>query len=238
MKTSFRLPIPVAARAVAFAGLLLAGCGPAIDPAAKADIDRRFADATPGTRNFQAPLDFVPRPFVVGQWTEYKLTDANGRPGFMTMKIVGTENDAFWFESTQESYTGKTATKMLLHVGDRMNPGSVDIRAVKTRDRKGNVNEVPPEVLQFMKSTYQNAVSMLAVSWQGQPQEDATVPAGVFAGCFKAQTSASWGPWHATSVSWSHSAVPISGLVKSHGIDKPTSMELVGFGDSGAASDF
>jgi hypothetical protein len=38
-------------------------------------------------------------------------------------------------------------------------------------------------------------------------------------------------------MSWSHPAVPLSGMVKSQGIDSPTTMELVAFGESGAKSE-
>jgi hypothetical protein len=38
-------------------------------------------------------------------------------------------------------------------------------------------------------------------------------------------------------MSWSHPAVPLSGMVRSEGIDKPSSMELVAFGQSGAVSE-
>ena len=75
------------------------------------------------------------------------------------------------------------------------------------------------------------------MSWQGQPQEDAVVPAGMFSGCFKMRTDASWGPWSTASMSWSHAAVPLSGLVRSQGLDKPTTMELVAFGMTGAVSE-
>jgi hypothetical protein len=34
-----------------------------------------------------------------------------------------------------------------------------------------------------------------------------------------------------------HPVVPISGLVKSTGLDRPTSMELVGFGETGGTSE-
>ena len=93
-------------------------------------------------------------------------------------------------------------------------------------------------MLSLMRSSYQGALSTLVMTWQGLPQEDATVPAGTFAGCFRARTDATWGPWHTANTSWSHAAVPLSGLVKSQGIDKPTSMELVEFGLSGATSEF
>ncbi|HEY5089208.1 MAG TPA: hypothetical protein VIK30_04525 [Polyangia bacterium] len=222
---------------LSLSALAFTACGPSIDPAAKADIDRRIAALAPGTHAFPAPTAFAPRPFVVGQWTQYKLTDGNGQPSFMTTKIVGADGDAFWIESARDSYVGKTVSKMLVFIGDRMNPQSIDIRAVRMRDKNGRVTDVDPQVLQFMKASFQGAVSMLVISWQGQPQEDVVVPAGAFAGCFKMQTDASWGPWHAASLSWSHPAVPISGVVRSQGIDRPTTMELVAFGDSGATSE-
>ena len=78
---------------------------------------------------------------------------------------------------------------------------------------------------------------MLFISWQGQPQEDAAVPAGTFAGCYKMRTDASWGPFSTASMSWSHAAVPLSGLVRSQGLDKPTTMDLVAFGLTGATSE-
>lgn len=219
-------------------GLIVAvGCAPAIDPAMKADIDQRIATLAPSGQAYAPPTAFTPRPLVVGQWTQHKVIDGKGRPSFMTSKIVGEEGGAFWFEAVHESYTGKTVTKMLAFFGDRMNPQTIDIRAVKMRDKDGRVNEFPPAMVQMMQSTWRSALANLVLSWQGQPQEDAAVPAGTFVGCFKMRTDVSWGPWHGASLSWSHPAVPLSGMVKSQGIDQPTTMELVAFGDSGAQSE-
>jgi hypothetical protein len=92
-------------------------------------------------------------------------------------------------------------------------------------------------MIQLMRSMWQSSVNMLAVSWQGLPQESVTVAAGTFTGCFKARTDATWGAWHSASTTWMHAVVPISGLVKSVGIDHPTTMELVGFGEIGATSE-
>jgi hypothetical protein len=78
---------------------------------------------------------------------------------------------------------------------------------------------------------------MLAVSWQGHQQEDMNVVAGNFAACIKARTDANWGGWYTSSVTWMHPAVPINSLVMAAGTDRPSSMELVGFGDTGAASE-
>ena len=65
---------------------------------------------------------------------------------------------------------------MLVAFGNRTDPNQVEIRGVKTKDQKGNVTEMPPPVIQMMQSTYRGAVSMPIISWQGLPQESATVP--------------------------------------------------------------
>jgi hypothetical protein len=222
------------------AAVTSSACGPSIDPAAKADIDRRVAMLQPGSAAMPAPAPgmFAPMPFAVGQWTQYKMTDDKGQPSFITQKIIGQEADAVWLESVNEAYTGKTITKMLVAFGSRMDPNQVEIRAVSMKDARGNVNEIPPPVISMMQSTYRGAVSSLLISWQGLPQESTAVPAGRFDGCFKARTDAQWGPWRSVADSWAHPAVPLSGTVRSMGVDKPFTMELTAFGTSGAVSEF
>jgi hypothetical protein len=220
-------------------GLLsVAACGPSIDPAAKADIDARIAALGAPKQSFPAPAGFVPTPFAVGQWTRHKLIDDKGQPSFMTYKVIGQEGDAFWLEVVTDQYTGHTMMKMLLAIPNRMDASTIDIRALAIKDKNGHVTTLDGPMLSLLRGSYQSALSTLVISWQGLPQEDATVPAGTFTGCFRARTDASWGPWHTASTSWSHAAVPLSGLVKSQGIDKPTSMELVDFGLTGAVSEF
>ena len=215
----------------------LSACGPSIDPAAKADIDRRSSLLSPGAQAYPAPGAFMPRPLAVGQWVQYRMVDDKNQPSFLTHKVVGAEGNAFWIEGVTESYTGKQVTKILAFLGDRTNLSAVEIWGVKTRDHKGHVQEFDKSMLSIMQGLWKGAIEGLIVSWQGQPQEDATVPAGRFTSCFKARSDVAWGPWHSASTGWSHAAVPISGLVKSQGIDKPMTMDLVGFGDTGAVSE-
>jgi hypothetical protein len=218
----------------------LSACGPSIDPAAKADIDRRVSALQPGANAVPAPAPgvFAPMPFAVGQWTQYKLTNDKGEPGFLTYKIIGQEGDAVWVEVVNESYTGRTMQKMLVSFGNRMDPNTVEIRAVTTKDAKGRVQEMPPPVVSMMQSTFKGVISTMIINWQGLPQESASVPAGKFDGCFKARTDAQWGPWRSVADSWSHPAVPLSGAVRSQGVDHPFTMELAAFGTSGAVSEF
>jgi hypothetical protein len=222
----------------AFSGVLLPACGPSIDAAAKSDIDQRVAALGAPRQAFPAPGGFVPMPFAAGQWTRHKLVDDKGQPSFMTYKVLAQEADAFWMEIVTEQYTGRTMMKMLLAIPNRADPSSMDIRALSIKDKNGRVTNLEGPLLSLMRSSYQSTLSTLVISWQGLPQEDAAVPAGTFAGCYRARTDATWGPWHTANTSWSHAAVPLSGLVKSQGIDKPTTMELVDFGLSGAVSEF
>jgi hypothetical protein len=221
-----------------FASLLLVACGPSIDPAAKADIDRRMASLQVGSNTVPPPAAFEPMPLAAGQWTQYKMIDDKGQPSFLTQKIVAEEAGAHWLETLHESYTGRTAQRMLVAFGNRMDPSQVQIRAVKMKDASGKVTEMPPEVIAMLQGTYRGAVSSLVIRWQGLPQESAAVPAGRFEGCYRARSEAQWGPFRSTSDSWAHPAVPLSGTVRSVGVDKPYTMELIGFGTSGATSDF
>jgi hypothetical protein len=217
---------------------LTSACAPSIDPAAKADVDRRVGALSAPRQAFPAPAGFVPMPFAAGQWTRHKLVDDKGEPSFMTQKVLAQEGDAFWMEVVTDQYTGRTMMKLLLAIPNRMDPNTIDVRVVAIKDTKGHVTNLDGAMLSLLRSTYQGALSTLVMSWEGLPQEDAAVPAGTFAGCFRGRTDATWGPWHSANTSWSHAAVPLSGLVKSQGIDKPTSMELVEFGLTGAVSEF
>ena len=222
------------------AAVSLCACGPSIDPAAKADVDRRVATLQPGGNAVGAPApgSFAPMAFAVGQWTQYKMTNDKDEPSFLTYKIIGQDGGAVWLEMVHDTYYGRTMQKMLVAFGNRMDPNQVEIRAVSTKDAKGRVNAMPPPLISMMQSTYRSAVAMLVINWQGLPQESATVPAGRFDGCFKARTDAQWGPWRSVADSWSHPAVPLSGAVRSQGVDHHFTMELAAFGTSGAVSEF
>jgi hypothetical protein len=219
-------------------GVTAAACGPSIDTAAKTDIDRRVSGMRSSGQSFTAPAGFRPRPLMVGQWAEYKSVDEDGKPSFMIQKIVGQDGNAFWFEVESHTYYGKSASAFLLDPGDRMNPDTMDIKAVKQRDNEGRETVFPPEMVSMMRGMFKSSVSMLAITWQNMPQENASVPAGSFAGCFKVRSDAAWGPFKTASYSWAHEAVPISGTVRVQGIDNPHEMLLVGFGDSGAKTVF
>ncbi|MBI4509229.1 MAG: hypothetical protein HY698_06310 [Deltaproteobacteria bacterium] len=215
----------------------LVACAPSINKAAKADVDRRIATIQPTGKSFDAPSSHDPMSLTVGQWTQYKTSDDNNRPGFTTYKIVGEEAGAYWIETVHEDYFGRTVTKMLVALGDRKDPRSMDIRTVKMKNHDGTITEIDPQTMQFMKSMWEGTLANLVIYWEGLPQEDASVPAGSFSRCFKTRTTVSAYGYSVTSDAWAHPSVPINGLVKSQGVDKNFTMELVDFGTSGATSE-
>lgn len=229
------------------AGLLisaLTGCGPGIDPVTQTDVARRVALLGQSPLEVTAPTESQPHPFAVGQWTQHRVIDVRGVPSLLTAKIVAKDGESFWFETVLESEVGKLITKLLVYVGDRADPSSIRVLAGKIRFRSGSIVDIPSS-----KAASYAALFHIVVSWQGQPQEDAVVPAGTFRACFKGKNV--WERWVTgpSSLAWSHPAVPISGLVRAEPIEDEQpwyrkrrqpiarSTELVGFGETGAASE-
>jgi hypothetical protein len=176
-------------------------------------------------------------PMAAGQWATYKLISDKGEPSFITMKLVAQEGTFFWYELINESYYGKSAMRMLVDFGDRKNPDSITIKAAKLKDNKGQVTEYPAEMIGMMNSILRGNMGPIIVDWANMPQEDTSVPAGKFTGCYKTKTSVSFAGFKSTSTALGHTVVPLSGLVRSIG-DKGDSMELVAYGTSGAQSEF
>ena len=141
-----------------------------------------------------APTSFEPLPLVAGQWSQYKMIDDKGQPGFLTYKVLGEEGGAFWIETLHESLLRANGAEDVARLRQPDRPTQIEIRGVVTLDRRGNVNPMPPTMLPMLQSMFRGAVSALVVNFQGLPQESAAVPAGRFDGCFRARSEAQWGP--------------------------------------------
>jgi hypothetical protein len=218
-------------------GALGGACSPSIDAAAKADVDRRLAALSAGAQNLDKPSGRAPMPMAVGQWLTYKVVSAKGEPSFLTLKLVGQDGSAFWYETSSDSYYGKHATRMLVDFGDRRSPESMTIKAAKLRDSKGRVTEYPENMVGFMNSILRGQLGPIVIDWSGLPQEDVSVPAGRFGACYKGHSEVSFAGFKSSSTAWGHTGVPLSGMVRSQG-EKGDTIELVGYGTSGATSDF
>jgi len=223
------------------AGAVLASLGsasqPSINAAAKSDLDRRLLAIQPSERSVPAPTIGEPLPITPGQWVTLKETDKDGHPTLATYKILAMQDGAYWYEVSTDSYYGHTAAKMLLFIGDRTSVASFEVRAMIMKDHDGRVTEVPPPTLSLMRSSWESLADQLVVQWNNLPQEDVRVLAGTFAGCYKGRSTVEFAGYSATSDVWYHPAVPLSGTVKSVGIDRPSTVELVDFGFEGASSE-
>jgi hypothetical protein len=226
----------LASPALAFS-LLLGACSPSVNQAYKSSIDQRLAALPTSAQKYEAPTSFEPLPLAVGQWSRYKSVDGEGHPGLVSYNVVGQEGDAFWLEMLQEGYTSRNVTLMLVDLGDRKDPSTVDLKQMKQKHDDDAVTELPSSMLSLMKPIWKPMVDNLIIDWQQKPQEAAEAPAGTFESCYKVQATVSFGGKSWTSVAWSHPAVPINGAVKTRGVDNPSQMDLIEFGLTGAKSE-
>ena len=227
-------------RALGLGVLLLAlttACGASINDAYKADLDRRLAGLHGSDASYASVDSFEPLPLAAGQWIQFKFVNEKREPSLVKYSVVGQEGNAYWFEITQENYYHRSDTRLLIAIGDRKDPGSYDVRAFAMKT-DGKLHDYPPGMLGLFRSLYKPIVENLVVDWNNLPREDTRVTAGEFHGCFKHRAAFSFGPYHQTSDGWSHPLVPINGLVRSVGVDKPITMELTAFGTEGAKSVF
>lgn len=217
--------------------LVTTACGASVNDAYKRDIDRRLAGLRAADTSYPAVDGFEPMPLAAGQWIQFKFVNDKKEPSFVKYSVVAQEGSSYWFEITQENYYHRTDTRMLVAIGDRKDPATYDVRAFAMKT-DGKLQDYPPGMLGLFSSLYKPIVKNLVVDWNNMPREDTRALAGEFHGCFKHRAEVSFGPYHQTSDGWSHPSVPINGLVRSVGVDKPITMELVAFGSDGARSVF
>jgi hypothetical protein len=218
------------------AGTVVSGCGPSVDPAAKADLDRRLAQLTTSEETFPPSEAYLPMAFTVGQWTEHRITDDQGGKSLVTYKLVGQESGAFWLEIVKDTYQGREVAKMLVSLLSGRDPAGMEIRELRIKKGKGAPVNVDPGALD-VRAQYRASLDLLAMSLETQEKDDVRVPAGHFIGCYKIQTSGAWGPWPGPSVVCSHPSVPLSGVVRAVPVGQHGLMELVSFGVTGAESE-
>jgi hypothetical protein len=236
---------------------LAAGCAPSIDAAAKADVDARIANLRAAAGTIAAPARDAREsmPLAVGQWAKYKMTTFDGQPKILTQKIVAEEGGAFWFELVHDTYQGRTVEQLLVAVGDRRHPAKVELREVRKKDARGHVITLSRAQLWVARNGlgpddiyWDDALAMSRiVQWSGLPQQPTVVPAGHFEGCYRRHVETPWRnreTW--VQDSWSHPAVPLSGLVRMKFQDPVDGQregrwlvsELAAYGTTGARSEF
>jgi hypothetical protein len=217
---------------------LVPACGPSLDAAARADLDRRLAQIPVSEETFPPSETFLPMAFVVGQWTEHRLTDEKGRVSLVTYKLVGQDSGGYWLETVTESYQGREAVKLLVALLSGRDPAGMEIRAIRIKKGNGAPVDVDAGALLEVRARYRGALDLLAMTVDTQDKDDMRVPAGHFIGCYKVATPGPWGPWAMPATLCAHPSVPLSGVVRATPVGKGGLMELVSFGVTGAESEF
>ncbi|HVU51387.1 MAG TPA: hypothetical protein VHL80_11905 [Polyangia bacterium] len=215
------------------------GCGPSIDPAAQADLDRKLSQIQTSEETFPPSESYSPMAFVVGQWTEHRVTDEKGRKTLITNKLVGQEAGAYWFEVVNESAQGRDAAKMLVALSAGRDPAGMEIRTLLVRRGDAQPTVVDPVTGDpQIRARARAALDLIAVPGEGDEKDDVRVPGGHFIGCYRIDTQGAWGPLQTPTDLCTHPSVPLSGVVRAISATKPGLVELVTFGVTGAESVF
>lgn len=224
--------------ALAAFSLALFSCGPVVDSAAKADLDRRLTQITTSEETYPPSESYSPMSFAAGQWTQHRVTNDKGGPMLVTFKLVGQDAGGFWLETVTESYAGREVAKMHVFLLGGRDPSGMEIRALRVKTGKQPPRDIDPGDPAMAK--YRESLDLLAYAFESEDKDDLHVPAGRFIGCYKTETGRPWGPWQRASGLCAHPSVPLSGVVRAQpvgtGVGGPL-LELVAFGTSGADSE-
>jgi hypothetical protein len=225
--------------AVAVALLSASACGPQIDPAAKADLDRKLAQIQTSEQTYSPSESYSPMAFFVGQWTEHRITDDKGHKSLVTNKLVGQEDGAYWLEVINESAQGREAARMLIAMQAGRDPSGMVIRTLLVRKGSDQPTAVDPMTGDpKIRARYRAALDLLAVPGEGDEKDDVRVPGGHFIGCYRIETQGAWGPLQTPTDLCTHPSVPLSGVVRAVSATTPGLVELIDFGVTGAESVF
>jgi hypothetical protein len=220
----------------------LMGCGSAIDPTAKADLDARIAGLRMSSTAIAAPAAGTPArmPLAAGQWVQYRMKLRNGQPKLLTEKVLSQQGDAFRYEMVHDTYQGRSIEQFLVASEEHGRRLHVELLALRTKDAHGHVIELSAKVLSMHVvtfDTYREKMASLVLPWRSEPQETTAVPAGHFEGCYRGHSEIGRGPRKWIEDIWVHSSVPLSGVVRVN-TNRGFVSELVGYGTTGARSDF
>lgn len=197
------------------------------------------ASAPPaGGKVVPAPSQWKAAPLAVGQHCKYRIKKANGSVTTLEYKIVGKKGDAYWMEVDTSRSGKKTAmVQLLLTLPSRTSAKNVDVKGMRMK-MGGHVREFHGAMMRAIeKGTNKYLRGLTVPTLEGKPQEDKTVEAGTFKGCYKWHANQRFAGMREAGTHWNHPAVPILTLVKSE-LDDGGSIELVDYGMTGAKAGF
>lgn len=184
------------------------------------------------------PRTAKPLPLAPGQWIKQHMVDQDGHHALVTTKVIALFGRQVWLESETESEAGTRTVKLLLSLGDRKDPKTIDVFQYWVKDPDGHVEQLQPILLGSMKPQLKSMLADVLIGHRPQAQEDVAVTAGRFARAYKARVKVKALGSSALTDTWWHSGVPLNGSLRTVGVNAPGGSELVAFGLSGAKSAF
>jgi hypothetical protein len=216
----------------------VSGSTPAASATSAAAAPSTAPPAAPGDgKVMAAPTSPLPKPLKAGQFVRYKVTEDGAQRDF-SYSVVGEEGGAHWIQVVTERGGRRVVIQLLLRIGNRSDPKSAKLLAVKMK-MGAMVKEFRGATLAAMRKSVDGAMNELTVpGLDGLEQQDVTVPAGTFKGCYKRESTVTLLQHQAKSREWIHPGVPVLALVKNEAIDRDYKMELSEYGETGAKNEF
>ncbi len=177
----------------------------------------------------------IPRPrpgevpqLIVGAWSKYKM-----KSGVITWSLLQKRNTEYLVDVDVQTRV-KLAIQAWVNVPDPGDASGTEIRELKYRIGGGAMTVLKGAALGAHAKTYNQLIKgFVPPKFEGLPQEDITVAAGTFRGCYRHTSKETFMGMTSESTIWSHPAVPAPSMVKSQTKDGQT-YELIAYGMSGA----
>jgi hypothetical protein len=212
---------------------------PAKSTGSKAAKAAATAKPTVDDGSIPPPKTVEALPIREGQWVRFDIDDGkgNGKRKF-SYAVIGKEGDAHWLDVMVEQPTGAVSVQILVSIPDRNDASQVKIKKFKVKLPTGQVQTFSGATVAAAQQQFKSFMARFAIpKFAGLPQEDVTVPAGRFRGCYKRTEKVELLGLKDESSVWNHTAVPIMAMVKLVSKDG-TTFELTGYGLTGAKPTF
>ena len=175
----------------------------------------------------------IPAP-AIGQWVRYGITWRSGGRSMVRYSIVDREAGGYWVEV--EDRRGPNRRHVRMHVRPRRDQDP-EVLALSFK-RDGREAPVPPRLLASYQPMLREWMTLLfPQTVQGDP-ESVEVPAGRFVDAHRGVETITFGDQRGEAMTWRHTSVPVTGLVKLQDATGRHTMELIDFGLEGARSAF
>lgn len=171
----------------------------------------------------------------VGAWSKYKITGGAGG-GEMTYAVLEKRNsDEYLVDADANIAPMPLQIQAWVQVKDLDKPSETKLIDL---DARMNGKPLPGAMLNMSKQLWDKMMfNQQPPDFEKLPQEDVTVPAGTFRGCYRWKSKQKFMNIEAEATLWTHPAVPLPAFVKQT-TDSDSTYELIAYGEKGAKRSF